>query len=171
MKWRNLTKEEYIFVVASIAAIVIGVLLSLSGVGDTSVATTDKSDATASAATAVPFAKIVQGERSSVTTRTNYRITSADQMNDLWKLLDGAGTPPTIDFSTHEVIAVFAGKQSSTSIAVARIEDADTRTISIVVNTCVKKASTASPYEVIVVPSTSLSLAHEDVTTTANCTN
>ena len=121
----------------------------------------------------VPFTKIIQGEQSTITTRVNYIITSSNQLNKLWKIVGATGIPPTVDFETQSVIAVFAGKESTSSIAVAKVEDTNARLVSITLSKpsedCVSKQQVASPYEIVTVPTTSLPLAHEDIVTTASC--
>ncbi|MFA6408228.1 MAG: hypothetical protein WCW36_01990 [Candidatus Paceibacterota bacterium] len=130
---------------------------------------------TKTAASVVPFTPIAHGEESSMNRRVNYRITSASQLSELWKTLNATGTPPVVDFKTHDVLAVFAGPESCTKIAVAKIEDTNKRMISITVAkpdyTCDTKPSATSPYEIVVVPTTSLPLTHQDLLATADCPN
>ena len=78
---------------------------------------------------AVPFLKIASGVRSTVSTRANYLITSADQFTKLWSMIDATGTPPQIDFKSDEAIAVFAGNESlaSSTIVVTRVYDTSAR--------------------------------------------
>ncbi|MDP2665453.1 MAG: hypothetical protein Q8P23_02280 [bacterium] len=126
-----------------------------------------------SSAVVIPFTELTKGKQSAIEKRVNYFITSTIQLNELWKLVGATGTPPTVDFNTHAVLAVFAGDESSTSIAVAKIEDADKRMVSIALaklkGSCVTKQQTAAPYEIVAVPATSLPLAHEDIVTTVSC--
>ena len=121
----------------------------------------------------VPFTKLVQGKQTVVEKRVNYILTSPTELNELWKVVDAPGKPPKVNFKTHAVIAIFAGKELSASIAVAKIEDSDTRLVSIAIakpdDVCEKAQSAASPYEFVAVPATSLPLAHEDLSTTVSC--
>ncbi len=125
------------------------------------------------AATAVPFTKLVQGTQSSISARTNYVITSPTQLDELWKTIGATGTPPTVDFNTHAVLAVFAGKESAATIAVAKIEDTNARMVSIVIakptGACAQSVPAATPYELVAVASTTLPLTHSDTTETVPC--
>lgn len=127
---------------------------------------------TQSPAVAVPFTKVIRGTQSAITTRINYVIKSPTQLKELWKLVGATSTPPTVDFKTHTVIAVLAGKSSS-SIAIAKIEDADARMVSVMLTrpsgSCASQQQTATPYEIIAVPTTSLPFTHTDIVTTASC--
>ncbi|MCX6787551.1 MAG: protease complex subunit PrcB family protein [Candidatus Kaiserbacteria bacterium] len=131
--------------------------------------------ATHAAAVPVPFMKIAQGARSTVTTRINYSITSADQLSKLWKMIDATSTPPVVDFKTQMVIAVFAGQKPTAgyAISVSKITDTESRMVSVMLasseGACSTKKSTIAPYEVVVVPSTTLPFAHEDISTTVSC--
>ncbi len=119
----------------------------------------------------VPFTKLIQGEQNVVERRVNYVLTSSDQLSELWKTIDASGKPPTVNFKTHTVLAVFAGKESITSIAVAKIEDTSTRKVSIAITKpdCTVPPSSTSPYEIIAVPVTALSLVHTDISTIVPC--
>jgi len=127
------------------------------------------------AATTVPFEMIAHGEKSTVTERVNYVITTPDAFLKFWKMTDAKGAPPSIDFSKHEVIAVFAGKGANAGIAVTKIEDTDARMVAISLTTldtaCAKKTAHAgsAPYQIVVVPATTLTLTHKDSITTASC--
>lgn len=127
-----------------------------------------------SVAAAVPFTSLARGSRSKAATRVNYLITSANDLANLWETVDATNTPPAVDFKTQAVLAVFAGHASNSAIAVAKIEDTiEQRVVSITVTkpdaACAKKLSALSPYEIVVVPATSLSLTHRDLSTTAPC--
>ncbi len=124
----------------------------------------------------VSFTNLVQGTRSNVPTRANYLITSPTELSELWKLINATTTPPKIDFEKNTVIAVFAGRDAGSavaSIAVARIEDTNARMVSITVakpdNTCTRAKEVVSPYDIVVVPATSLPLSHEDFPMIVGC--
>ena len=129
------------------------------------------------AAAEVSFTRLVSGMQSGITTRVNYVITSPEEMNELWGMIAATGTPPAVDFSTHAVLAIFAGDEPSASIKVAKIEDrSDERMVSIMLAnpdaSCPQKTKKgASPYELVAVPATPLPLAHADILTTASCKN
>ncbi len=158
-----------IAVVLIVIAIGVGVFTSNNG----RVQQASPSAATQPSAVAVPFTKLVQGTQSTIATRVNYFITSSTQLNELWKMVGATGTPPTVDFKTQAVIAVFAGKESTSSIAVAKVEDSLARMVSITIarpsGACVSKQQAATPYEIVTVPSTALPLTHTDIVTTASC--
>lgn len=166
-------RDKIIIISVAVLAIVIGVLIFLSGGANTP----DVSPALASnqtPAVVVPFTKLMQGTHSNVATRVNYVITSATQLTELWKTIGATGTPPTIDFTKQTVLAVFAGTASSSSIAIAKVEDTNARMVSISITSpegaCATKVAT-SPYELAVVPVTSLPLTHADIVTTTKCQN
>lgn len=127
------------------------------------------------AAAIVPFTEIKSGTQSKVTERVNYLITSADELQSLWTLINATGTPPTLDFSKQAIMAIFAGQQivAGSRAVVSKIEDAASRLVSITVvrpeGSCAKKIATTTPYQLIAVPATTLPLAHEDVMTTTVC--
>ncbi|MBU6388646.1 protease complex subunit PrcB family protein [Patescibacteria group bacterium] len=124
---------------------------------------------------AVPFTEVAQGSKSTVTTRVNYAITSADQLNKLWKMVDATGTPPKVDFKTQAVIAVFMGEKPTTgyAIKISKVEDSSARKVSVTLvapsGSCATGQSLTAPYEIVVVPATSLPLEHEDIPTTKGC--
>lgn len=128
-----------------------------------------------SSAVIVPFTKLIQGKQSVIDRRVNYVLTSPTQLSELWKTVAAPGKPPKVDFKTHAVIAVFAGKEPSSTITIAKIEDTNTRMVSIAITkpdgACAQKQLVASPYEIVAVSATSLPLAHEDVSVTSPCTN
>jgi hypothetical protein len=134
--------------------IIVGVLISFYG-GSVS---SDQS----SMAISVPFTKLAQGTQSTVSARTNYLITSASELEKLWKMIDAKGSPPAIDFTNNCVAAIFAG-------TVSRVEDTDVRTVTVTGTSCSLKKATTTPYELITLPTTSLSFAHEDISITAAC--
>lgn len=168
-------RDKLIFIGVAVLAVVIGVLVFLSG---SSITVPEASPVVASnqpSAVVVPFTKLIQGTQSKIAERVNYNIVSSSELKELWKLIGAKGTPPAVDFTKQTVLAVFAGMESTSSIAIAKIEDTNARMVSIVLtkpdSTCTQKGVTASPYEIVTVPTTSLLLAHEDVLTTASCKN
>lgn len=167
-------RDKIIIISVAVLAIVIGVLVFLSG----STTVPDSSSVVASnqpSAVDVPFTKLMQGTQSSIATRINYLITSSTQLSELWKTIGATGAPPTIDFTKQTVLAIFAGKESTSLIAITKIEDTNARMVSIALtkpdSTCPQKEMTASPYEIVTMPITLLLLTHEDVLTTASCKN
>lgn len=167
-------RDKIIIIGVAVLAIVISVLIFLSGSG----ATTNSDLITSEpnnpvTAVAVPFTKLVGGTKSNIAVRANYLITSPSELGELWAIIDAKGNPPEVDFSKQAVLAVFAGKESTSSIAIAKIEDTEARMVSISIirpeGICAQKATATSPYEIAVVPISSLPLTHEDVLTTTKC--
>lgn len=123
----------------------------------------------------ISFSEVVRGDHSSVTWRANYLITSAAELTELWKLLDRGGNPPDIDFTSEQVIAVFAGKQpvSGYEIQVAAVRDATSRQVEIVSRnpggSCVVAALPTEPYQIIVVPKSTLPLTRTERVETISC--
>jgi hypothetical protein len=169
-------QETFIVIGVAIAAVAAGVVFLLPDLGNLS-NVYPAAVPSQPAASIVPFTRIAQGSQSEVTKRVNYLIVSPVQMEKLWKLTDMTNPPPPIDFKTHAVIAVFAGEKSTTgyTISVSRIEDSGERMVSVALVkpdvACMTGQSLTYPYEIVVVPVTSLPLAHKDITTTASCTN
>lgn len=161
---------------AIVVAIIVGVLAFLYSNKNVSNASPSAATENTQAAVAVPFTEIAEGTRSTVSTRANYLITSADQLTKLWAMIDATGTPPTIDFKNNSIIAVFAGNESvaGSAIAVTKIEDTNARTVSVTITepsgACALKQKTAAPYEIISLPATTLPLTHQDtIATTTEC--
>lgn len=128
------------------------------------------------AASQIAFEQVVRGTHAQVTERLNYRITSSQGIEELWRLLPDAGTPPTIDFETHDVLAVFAGQVPNLShdITVNTITDqGGKRLVSIVLTKpgqgCVALQAIGTPYEIVVAPKTEFDLTHKDTVVTKDC--
>lgn len=127
----------------------------------------------------VSFAVLKQGTNApSSFTRTNYRLTSADQLAELWTMLYGTNAPaaPYVDFDKQEVVAVFDGTHSTGgySIGVSAISDqGGTRTVSVTHSApgtdCMVTESVTSPYELITMPKTTFAFRHEDADATSTC--
>lgn len=166
-------RETLIIIGVVLVALIIGVMVFFSGRGSVSTDTSSVVANTQPSAVIVPFTEITSGSKSTVATRVNYVITSTDELNKLWKMIDATGTPPAIDFKTHAVLAVFAGKESTSLIIVAKIEDTNARMVSVAITkpdgACAPKQSAMAPYDIVAVPVTSLPLAHEDISTTVPC--
>ncbi len=166
MKVEIKKKEAYIFGGVVLVMIVIIVAIFLYGRRTSPI----RSNTQAQSVT-VPFTTLTQGRQSAVAKRVNYVLTSPAQLSEIWKVVNAKGTPPKVDFKKQAVIAVFAGTESSSSIAIAKIEDTTARMVSIAITKpdCTVPPSTASPYEIVAVPTTSLPLTHSDIPTTIPC--
>jgi|CXWL01.1.fsa_nt_gi hypothetical protein len=125
--------------------------------------------------TAVPFTKLIQGAHSSVTRRVNYFVTSQTELEQVWKMIRATGTLPKINFKTTAVIAIFAGSEVTSEISVTKIEDSDSRLVSIALTkpsgTCENTKQKLSAYQIVTVPMTSLPLAHKDAFVATTCAN
>ncbi|HQU07473.1 MAG: hypothetical protein B7X04_00465 [Parcubacteria group bacterium 21-54-25] len=128
--------------------------------------------------TSLPVSVIAQGTNASVLTRSNYVIKNESDWQQFKTLFDGtSGSPlPTIDFSKEQALAVFAGAEPTGGyrIEVSKITDStQKRTIDVTISTpgphCTVTQAQTSPYEIVVVPATSLPLMHVDTTKVSSC--
>jgi hypothetical protein len=125
------------------------------------------------------FSILAQGQNAvSVEERVNYRITSAQQLEQLWYLVyTKSGSPvPSIDFSKKEVLAVFSGSHSTGGYGVSVKDVQETggkRVISIVYSepgdSCNVSDGATSPFVLVVVDKTPLQLDHQETTQTSPC--
>lgn len=170
-------RDTYIIGGLAVVVIATGIFLILQGGNGGQVASPSAATDALPIAATVPFTELVRGMQSEVKTRVNYLITSTEGLEKLWEMVDATGTPPVVDFKKDSVIAVFAGEKPTTghAIEVAKVEDAIARTVSITLTnpggSCVVGQAITAPYQVIVVPLTTLSFAHEDISTTTGCLN
>lgn len=137
-----------------VAVIVVVILITVYG--------SSISNTSSLAATPVSFTKLAQGTQSTVSKPTNYLITSANELEKLWKIVGAKGNPPSVDFTKNCVAAIFAG-------TVSRVEDTDVRTVTVTGTSCSLKKATTTPYELITLPTTSLEFTHEDISITTAC--
>ncbi len=126
----------------------------------------------------VQFTKLAAGTNANgVIATTNYLIKNDAELHDLWAMLYGdASPPPLVDFSSSEVIAVFAGSEPTTGfgVSVARISDTATaRVVSVSIekpgSSCAVVQSSTSPYEIVAVPKTALPFTHVDTFVSVPC--
>lgn len=162
-------KDSAIIIGMVAIAVVIGVVIFLNG--GSSTANTGQSagaNNTSQPAVAVPFTELAHGTQSTVKKRINYLITSSSQLSELWKMIDATGQKPTIDFTQNDVIALFAGEESTAGyeIAAAKIEDSATRDVTITLTkpggSCILAQSLTAPYQIAIFAKTTLSLTHKD---------
>lgn len=106
----------------------------------------------------------------------NYRITNQDDFAQLWSMTYGDNaTPPPVDFSRDEVLAVFDGSHATGGydVAVSSIADGDTRTVTVEhdapASDCMVSESESAPFEIVSVAKTNLQIAHADTQTVQSC--
>ncbi|MBI5405890.1 protease complex subunit PrcB family protein [Candidatus Kaiserbacteria bacterium] len=165
-------KEFVIWIGTALAIVLIGAVFFVRG---TRVTPSDDGPYNLTPLVTVPFSELAHGSQSTVTRRTNYLITSPDQLRELWKMIDTAGQTPTVDFAQNDVIAVFAGTKPTVgyAIAVTEVADEEIRTVTLTLTepggSCLLAQSLTAPYQVIVVAKTTLPLTHADTTATVSC--
>lgn len=161
--------------IAGVAIVVVAVGTYIALFGSKGLSTTSPL-ARQGSAVVVPFTTVVDGVQSGVLERVNYQIVSQEELNNLWKLIKATSTPPTVDFNTEQVVAIFARPAPRADISIAKIEDSKVRMFSIAVThqegpcTASSKSQTA-PYQIVKVPATTLPLAHMDIVATTSCSN
>jgi PrcB C-terminal len=161
-------RETLVVVVVAVAAAVIG-LLTFVFINNSTAPVAETEDAP------VVFRELAQGDHSSVERRVNYLVYSEAQMEQLWELIGAVDAAPEVDFTAFTVIGIFSGKQPTAGyeIAVDRIVDTEARNVTITTSrpgaSCFPAKTMTEPYQVIVVPKTSLSYALEYVPTTIGC--
>lgn len=110
--------------------------------------------------------------------RKNVAAYDTEGFTRLWKMAHGTdGTPaPSIDFSKHYAIGVFAGTKSSGgySIEVSGVRDSgDTRTVAITLTKpgvgCLTNQALTSPYQIVTVPISTAVLSRKENTVEAVC--
>ena len=126
--------------------------------------------------TPVSVTTLAAGTHSTVSERTNYLITSQDQLQQLWKMTDAGGSPPSVDFTQDAVIGVFAGQEPTGGYSIAIAAVADSGTVRAVLvslakpgGSCILPQVVTAPYEIVEMPRTGLQLTHQDETTTTSC--
>jgi hypothetical protein len=128
-----------------------------------------------SEAVSVPFEEIAHGMHSTVSKRVSYLVTSDTGLLALWAVIDAPGQTPKVDFSKNSVIAVFSGNQPTAGydIKVSHIEDTQSRMVTVQLikpgSSCILTHSVTSPYQIIKVSNTELTLGHQDQPDTISC--
>ena len=167
-------KDALIVIALSVFSIAIGAYLYF---GSSLSQSTPKNSQSAGApeSVSIPFTVIASGDRSRVKDRKNFIITSESELQQLWKLVDGVGAVPTIDFAHNQVAAVFAGEVATAgySVAVTKIADANKRVVTVTIvapgSNCMLAEVQTAPYQIIELPKTELPMAHADIASTSNC--
>ncbi len=170
-------RDFYIIAVICVVAIIIGTVLFFFGPASLQA---DVSSALRSGPKVVPFTVLAQGNRAlAVTDPTNYRITSTAELDALWPLIYGSESDsaiPDIDFTKYEILAVFDGSHPTTGYGVSVLEVTEENNVrTVTINDAVPSShcswayTSTSPFELIQVSATSLSLTHIDLTSTTSC--
>jgi hypothetical protein len=163
-------RTSFLWIALILAAFCVALYAYLSG------GLTQQAPASNSQIPSISFSPIITGEHAPVDRRVNYVASSADGFKQLWTLLKTTDTPPVVDLTRHDVIAVFAGKEPTGgySIQVSKVVDTPTeRTVVVTLITpgtnCVKTQGITTPFQILILPKTNLALTHKDVVQTANC--
>jgi hypothetical protein len=127
-----------------------------------------------------PFSVLLDGTQSgAISEQKNLRIRSADELSAVWDMLYASSTPPVmplVDFTNDEVLAVFDGTHATGgySVRVASITDTNGTRSVVIEHTmpgsgCMATQMLTSPFEFVIVPLTTATLTHEDVTKVNDC--
>lgn len=174
-------KRDFVIIgIVAIAAIGVGVYLYSYGPESLALQVSQAFSSNASGSGPVQFMVLARGSNAvSVKDRANYRIQNAQDLSALWSLIYGVSdtpTPPTVNFSTSEVLAVFDGSDPTTgyTINIASVTDENGQRLVLVAHdspgsSCIVQNTPTSPFEVIVVPKTSNSLSHQDQMGAMSC--
>lgn len=123
----------------------------------------------------VTFSEIASGNNSSVKEKVNYLITTDEGLTKLWQMLDTSIAKPNVDLDKNNIIVVFSGEKQGGgySVKVTRIHDSNVRDVTIESSSpgtnCIVTEAITYPYQVIVVPATTLELTHKDVSVIQDC--
>ena len=165
-------KDVILVAVLCITAIAVGALLFIYG---PTLLSREVADAS------VAHASIAKGSYAvNIDMEKNYRITNAEELSALWGMVYGQEQPalPRVDFTTHEILAVFDGTHSSGGydITVERVVDSElTRTVYIEQSepgeTCSVPSVTSSPFEIVSIPKLEggRTITHIDEVITTEC--
>jgi hypothetical protein len=126
----------------------------------------------------VSFTLLKEGTNAlSMSDRANYEIQNQEQLKELWGYVQGnPDSVPSIDFTKQEVLAVFDGTHSTGGyhIDISKITEANgTRTVQVVRTApganCTSNQGLTGPYQVVIVPASTLPLTHVDTSVTQDC--
>ena len=137
-----------------------------------------------SAPAAVSFTMLKEGDTTGlITARKNYLVKNADALEELWGLMypssdqvSGVPEMPAIDFTTHDIIAVFDGEHTTGGfdIAVASVADSKTERALHVLHRepgdgCITAQVRSHPFEIVVLPKADLPIVRTDSTAVVEC--
>ena len=122
---------------------------------------------------------LAEGQNSgSVDRRTNYRIMTDVELQELWTMVHGQSGPgvPNIDFSEYEVIAIFDGTHSSGGydVDITDITDANgVRAVHILRQSpgdnCAVTEAITSPFQIVRVSKSPLPISKEEEVRVNEC--
>ncbi|MDB5245577.1 MAG: hypothetical protein JWN90_682 [Parcubacteria group bacterium] len=167
-------RDTLIIFISLIAAIVIGGSLYLFG------GPMMHDGLTIKGPSGITLTTLAEGQNATnIDTRVNYRITNQADLATLWGMLysnNNGPAIPTIDFTKNEVIGVFDGSHSSGGyeVHVTDVSDAGgTRVIHIRRTApgdgCPTTNAITSPFQILSLRKSTLSLTHVDEMTTTSC--
>jgi hypothetical protein len=171
-------RDVFLIGIAGLIALLVGGLLYMFGPGSAPGGVGGGPQVAADGSIIVPFTVLRQGDNGPQNVgRVNYRIKTQEQLETLWGMLYGANAEktPYVDFSTNEVLAVFDGSHATGgySVSVAQVTDADARTVSITRaspgSACIVTQAFTAPFELIVLPKSTLPLTHQDEASVNEC--
>lgn len=162
-------RETHAIIVIAIVAILIGL-----GAFIFSDAAAPSSGSSARGSVVI-FHELAKGENSTVKDRVNYVIRSEAELDQLWRLIDSTDDVPSVNFSTHNVIAVFAGEQPTAGyeIDIETVVDGVSRKVLVELvkpgASCLLAQMITQPYQIVVLPKTDLPLTHENKESITSC--
>lgn len=121
---------------------------------------------------------LASGDAPNVAERVNYRITTKDQLAQLWKMLytDSGQPVPDVDFNTDEVLALFDGSHSTGGYGIQLTSVKDSggqRTVTITHfvpgANCVPPGGISSPFIIVEVSKSSLPINRVEQTVANQC--
>lgn len=122
---------------------------------------------------------LIQGQNAgAVTERKNFRLKNKEQLEQLWRSMYTSDGPalPAVDFSTHEVLAVFDGSHSSGGYGVEVVSVQDSNTARQVVirrivpdENCITTDAITNPFILVVLPKSNLPIVRTEETKTVLC--
>lgn len=127
---------------------------------------------------AVSIEVITTGTNARITEAKNYRIKNAEELREVWYRALGPEAPavPVIDFSTHHVLAVFAGEKPTGGydVGVQSVVDTETAREVFVVRvepgeSCMNTQALTSPYQFVAVPKSELPIVRTDMQVVSSC--
>ena len=127
---------------------------------------------------AVAVTVLSEGTDATGTARKNYRISNAEQLEEVWSMAHGQTVDalPQVDFDTEEVLAVFDGQHPSGgySVAVSGVSDEGGKRKIVITHKspgpgCVTTQAITYPFQIVLVPKSEMSIDRSDRDLTVAC--